>query len=164
MFKEDEEDGVGELVIIFEGLVELYTVMDNGIDFQIEHLSKGTIFNPRSFLIGRKMDVSARFAQRTTYYTLTAEKFGDIASEYRSLHDAYNDVVSAALAAKERQTESLDYIPGRHPFDSGIADMLNEEEKDRCRATLLSLKNAVMYYIARNRKDRKVPKLKDVLE
>ena len=28
----------------------------------------------------------------------------------------------------------------------------------------MTLKNAIMYYLARNRKDRKVPKLKDVLE
>ena len=71
------------------------------------------------------MDVSARFAQRTTYYTLTAEKFGDIASEYRSLNDAYKRTLSAALAAKERQLESLDYIPGRHPFNSGPVDELD---------------------------------------
>ena len=48
-----EEAGVDELVIVFDGLVELYTVMDNGTEFCIEHLAKGSVFNARSFLVNR---------------------------------------------------------------------------------------------------------------
>ena len=77
------------MVIIFDGLVELFTVMDNGTEFHIEHLSKGTIFNPHSFVIGRNMVVSARFARNTTYYTLSADRFSDIAAEYEKLYGAY---------------------------------------------------------------------------
>ena len=111
------------------------------------------------------MPVSARFALNTTYYTLAAERFGDIASEYPRLYDTYNTVMSEALAAKERSEDSLDYIIGKaNYFDSPYAQKLNPEDIKRCRATMLNFKNAVMYYITRNRKDRKVPKLKDVLE
>ena len=56
------------------------------------------------------MPVNARFALSTTFYTLSAEKFGDIATEYPSLHKAYNAVYSSALASKERGDDGLDYI------------------------------------------------------
>ena len=41
------------------------------------------------------MPVSARFTMNTTFYSLSAEKFGDIAAEYYaagnpSLHKVYN--------------------------------------------------------------------------
>ena len=105
LFEADREEGVDELVIIFDGHIELYTVMDNGTEFTIEHLSKGSVINAHSFLVRRQMPISARFSLNTTYYTLSAEKFGDIASEYiesGGLLEVYNVVLSAALAAKER--------------------------------------------------------------
>ena len=64
--------GIDELVIIFDGVVELYTHMDNGTDFTVEHLAKGSIINAHSFVVLRAMPISARFAVNTTYYTLTA--------------------------------------------------------------------------------------------
>ena len=68
------------------------------------------------------MPVSARFALNTTYYTLAAERFGDIATEYPRLYDTYNTVMSEALAAKERSEDSLDYIIGKNNyFDSAYA-------------------------------------------
>ena len=51
------------------------------------------------------MKISARFGQYTTYYTLSAERFGDIATEYPykgGLLDTYNEVYLAALLAQER--------------------------------------------------------------
>ena len=38
------------------------------------------------------------------------------------------------------------------------------KEMDRCKKTLAKFKNAVMYYLHANRKEKKLPKLKDVLE
>ena len=54
-------------------------------------------------------------------------------------------------------------MQGREPFSSGIAEGLSKPELTRCRETLLMFKKAIMYYITRNRKDRKIPKLRDVL-
>ena len=111
------------------------------------------------------MPVSARFAHNTTYYTLPAARFGDIAAEYPALAKAYNNVYSAALAAKERQDHALDYwVASENRFTCRYAQTLDYEQLRRCGTTLLNLKNAIMYYLARNRKDRKMPKLKDVLE
>ena len=50
---EAEESFVDELVIIFDGMVEVYTEMDNKTEFCIDHLPKGSIFNAHSFLVNR---------------------------------------------------------------------------------------------------------------
>ena len=110
------------------------------------------------------MQVSARFALNTTYYSLSAERFANIAQSYSSLRKAYNNVYSQALAARDRNDNSLDYLPGRDLFESDYSKTLDEKQLDRANTTLRNFKNSVMYYIAENRKDRKIPKLKDVLE
>lgn len=51
LFQENKVFGADELVIIFDGVIELYTHMDNGTDFTIEHLSKGSIVNPKTFIV-----------------------------------------------------------------------------------------------------------------
>ena len=160
-----EDVGVGEMVIVFDGLVELYTVMDNGTEFCVERLSKGSIINAHTFLADRQMAVNARFASNTTYYTLSAERFGDVAAGYPALRDTYFTEFSKALAAKERQENALDYSPGQYSsqFDSPAAAKMTDAVLEKAFLTHQKLKNATMYYIARNRKDRKVPKLKDVL-
>ena len=76
-------------------MVEIYTEMDNKSEFYIDHLPKGSIINSQTFLVNRQMPVSARFTMNTTFYSLSAEKFGDIAAEYYtagnpSLHKVYN--------------------------------------------------------------------------
>ena len=50
---EADQAGVDELVIIFDGMVEVYTEMDNKTEFCIDHLPKGSILNANSFLVNR---------------------------------------------------------------------------------------------------------------
>ena len=50
---ENKSFGIDELVIIFDGTVELYTPMDSGTELIIEHLSKGSIINANSFMLER---------------------------------------------------------------------------------------------------------------
>ena len=139
--------------------------MDNGTDFTVEHLAKGSILNAHSFVVLRTMPISARFAVNTTYYTLTAQRFGDIAAEYPPLRKIYNNIYSAALAARDRNENALDYASSRNVFEgSRGAETLTPTQATNANNTLRNLKNAVMYYIAQNRKERKMPKLKDVLE
>ena len=37
--------GSDELVIVYSGLIEMYTIMDDGTEFVIETLPKGSIIN-----------------------------------------------------------------------------------------------------------------------
>ena len=50
---EADQAGVDELVIIFDGMIEVYTEMDNKTEFCIDHLPKGSILNANSFLVNR---------------------------------------------------------------------------------------------------------------
>jgi len=76
------------------------------------------------------MPLNARFAHTTTYYTLTAEKFGDVAVEYEELNQVYQNVYSNALASKERQEDALDYSIGRirGHFSPTASDNLNDAQ------------------------------------
>ena len=74
-------------------------------------------------------------------------------------------VYSAALASKERGDDSLDYISGqKNSCYTVFGSELSIDEMERVRLAHLKFKNAVMYYISRNRKDRRIPKLRDMLE
>jgi CRP-like cAMP-binding protein len=46
--------------IIQNGMVEVYTTMDNGVEFVIERLYRGSVINHRSFITEDKIDVNAR--------------------------------------------------------------------------------------------------------
>ena len=83
VFKQDEN--YQYFVIVFDGLVELYTDMDKGTEFPIEHLTSGSVINAHQFMIGRKTVVSARCIKATTLYTMSAKKFKEIAQEYPRL-------------------------------------------------------------------------------
>ena len=57
---------------------------------------------------------------------------------------------------------ALDYIPGKATFHNKDK-VYKGEEALHVQRLILKLKNAIMYYIVRNREERKVPKLSDIL-
>lgn len=89
-------------MLIFEGSVELYINMDVGTEFIIEHLTKGSIINSNSFIAMRESPLSARFTSSSTYYTLSAKKFTELASTDPVLRKMYNNVNAAAIEANEK--------------------------------------------------------------
>jgi len=50
LFLENDKHGNDEMIIIYDGMVELYSTMDNGTEFAIEYLYKGSIINPNTFI------------------------------------------------------------------------------------------------------------------
>jgi len=54
------EDISTVLIVVFTGLVEIISLMDNGTEFPIERLGRGSVINPHSFLIEDKLDAIAR--------------------------------------------------------------------------------------------------------
>lgn len=45
LFKESDPMGSDEFVIVYNGLIEIYTIMDDGTEFPIESLPKGSVIN-----------------------------------------------------------------------------------------------------------------------
>ena len=70
-----------KLYIIQNGMVEIYTTMDNGIDLVLERLYRGSVMNHQSFLLEDQIDVYARCATPVSVYYITLEKFNEIRSK-----------------------------------------------------------------------------------
>ena len=67
--------------VIQNGMVEIYTTMDNGVEFVIERLYRGSVINHRSFITEDKIDVSARCQMPVTLFYILWEKMIAIKEE-----------------------------------------------------------------------------------
>ena len=103
------EYGLDEMFIIFEGVIELYVVLEDGTEFNFETLSKGCIINPHQFVTAKMLPFSAKVLTSTTYYSLTSSKFSAIAQEYPKLRRIYNDLLVSQLQIRDNTDRSLDY-------------------------------------------------------
>ena len=56
----------------------MYTIMDNGVEFSIERLYRGSVINHNSFLMGDKIDVNARCKMPCTLFYLPYDTMQDI--------------------------------------------------------------------------------------
>ena len=149
------------MFIVFEGMVEILTVMDNGTEFVIERLTQGSVINPTAFLIEDEVDTTFRAANTVTLYKLNVEKFIIETVKYPEFAFRTALVINNQLADRENAI-ALDYIIGNHILYKKGAPMTTEES-ERGRRALLALKNAIFFFILKNREERKVPKLRDVL-
>jgi len=122
------EDNYNKMIIVLDGCLELYTEMDNGTHYPIEFLGSGSVINAHQFMVDRKSTVSCRCAKPTTFYTLSAEKFFEIASEHAILSSVRNEVYQAGLEQIENQTHMLDYSIG---FESYKLQLIQNYQKKR---------------------------------
>lgn len=58
---------------------------------------------------------------------------------------------------------ALDYVQGKTSFFFR-GKMMKDQQALHVQRTIVKLKNAIMYYVLRNREQRKVPKLKDIID
>ena len=79
MDEEYDEQITDEFVIVFEGQIELYLLMDAGTEFSLEKLPAGSILNAHNMLARRKHSTNARFTMNTTFYYLKYSKLVDVA-------------------------------------------------------------------------------------
>ena len=108
LFRETEPLGSDELVIVYNGMIDIYTIMDDGTEFPLESLPKGSVINAHQFIATRPSPISAKMACNTTYYTLSVDQFARIAREYPRLRKIYNNLYSSMLSKKDRDIQ-LDY-------------------------------------------------------
>lgn len=90
------------------GLVEIYTNMDNGVEFSIERLYRGSVVNHNSFLMGDQIDVNARCKMPVTLFYLHATKMQQIRSTCPVL-DKNIDRIEAKMLNRDNPI-ALDYI------------------------------------------------------
>lgn len=82
MDEDPEKQVTDEIIIVFDGAIELYLTMDAGTEFQLEILPTGSVLNAHNFLAKRKHSVNSRFTINTTFYYLKYDKIVEIARSY----------------------------------------------------------------------------------
>jgi len=63
-----EGDKAKKMLIVFEGTIEIYSMMDNQSEFVIERLTRGAVINPTAFLIEDEIDTIFRAVGSVTTY------------------------------------------------------------------------------------------------
>lgn len=138
--------------------------MDAGTEFQLEVLPTGSILNPHNMLARRKHSVNARFSMNTTFYYLKYSKLIEVAKQYPSFAQELLKQKGKATAFKSRDQNPVDFIRGNIVFTDIRDKVYDETESARIFNIMFALKNSVVYYLLKNRKDRKVKNLKKILE
>lgn len=140
-------------------MAEIYTTMENRVDFVIERLYRGSVMNHRSFLLLDKIDVTARCATPVSLYYISLSKILELRQRCPILNENIKNIEDE-LVDKENAV-ALDYIITKKTKHAGLE---RDEHSELYRNHLtVQLKNAVMHHIVKYREFRRVPKLRDIL-
>jgi CRP-like cAMP-binding protein len=159
IFMVDETSGM--MQIIQNGMVEIYTTMDNGVEFVIERLYRGSVINHRSFITEDKIDVNARCQMPVTLFYITWDKMKQIKDSSPVLSRKI-DSVELKLINKDNPI-ALDYIISR---DQTVVrnDRARSRKEQAYRDNLtVKLKNAIMFYIVKTRILKRIPNFNEIL-
>lgn len=105
-----------EIIIVFDGSIELFVMMDAGTEFSLEILPTGSILNPHNMLARRKHSVNSRFAVNTTFYYLKYSRLKEVARKYPAFSNALLRQKGLAEAMASRDQNPVDYIHGINIF------------------------------------------------
>jgi len=75
-------DKAKKLYIVFAGMIEIFTQMDNGTEFIIERLTSGSVINPTAFLIEDEIDTIFRAGSTAVIFELNVKQFVDETIKY----------------------------------------------------------------------------------
>ena len=142
-------------------MVEVYTNMDNGVEFVIERLYRGSVINHRSFITEDKIDVNARCQMPVTLFYILWEKMVEIKDQCPVLSQKI-DNIELQLINKDNPI-ALDYIISRDASVlKGKKKRSRKEQAFRDKLTV-KLKNAVMFHIVKTRILKRMPNFNEIL-
>lgn len=159
-----ENQNNDELIIIFDGAVELYLTMDAGTEFPIDILTTGSILNPHNFLAKRRQATNVRFTKNTIFYFLTYAQLVSVARNYKEFSKVLLREKGKAEAMKSRDQNPMNYIVGFEHMNDIDGAPLDQKVRQKMIKAKIALKNSVVYMILKHRKDRKVKNLRKILE
>ena len=58
-----------------EGVLDIFTTLDNGMEMVIERLSRGSVLGLYTFLLEDLMEVGCKCATQVGFYVIDKEKF-----------------------------------------------------------------------------------------
>ena len=98
------------MFILQNGIVEILTSMDKGVDFVIERLFRGAVINHRSFLLNDQIDVSARCVTPVSLFYLDVDDLQAVREKDPNLD---REIQRIEDDVRRRRHEGL--IEQRHP-------------------------------------------------
>ena len=154
------------LFVIQDGLVELTTTMDNGTEFIIETVGRGVCLNFRTFLTEDELHLTARCYTPVTMFVINKENFTKVVARDTSLIKSIQSYIDDIV--EDEKTFELDITsvkPYVKTYDKYAVDGVWRGDKaERAQKISNLFKNTVMKFLLKNREERKVPKLSDILK
>ena len=150
--------------------------MDNGVEFVIERLFRGSVMNHHSFITEDKIDVNARCQSSVTLFYILWDKMTEIKEECEILAKNINDIEHSIV--NRDNPIALDYIISRDPKATASSkqkvrkgpkqkfsiDKLPARDQQSYRDRLtVKLKNAVMFHIVKSRVLKRIPNFNEIL-
>lgn len=153
----DEADA---MYIIDSGIVEIYIVMDNGIEFVIDRLYKGSVINHKAFLFNDVIDTYARCASLVSMYYIKIDDLSNIRDKDYVVDSQISKIEESMI--NRDNAVAIDYIicepEGSNKRKKNSIAFINRRNE-----LTHVFKNAIMYHISKNREKRKKPNLSDIL-
>jgi len=147
------------MFLINTGVVEISTKMDSGTEFVLEKALRGTIINATSFLFEEPLELSAKTVSRVNMYVIDKLKFLSIAGRDKDLLRKLEKEINKQL----ENVFLLDVTSVRETITMPHGKPLVGAQALKGHTVSTILKNTVIGVILKNRENRKVPKLQDIL-
>ena len=147
------------LFFLQDGVIEIYTKTDEGHDFVLEKLFRGSIINYRVFFLKEESKVYYKFGRNSIVSILPIDIMNDIYPRHPILKKQFLNFQKSTIA--QEKTFILDYI-------MNLPKHLRREDQDQQKQTLALklenlLKNVVMQKLSEIRAVRDKPSLKDMI-
>lgn len=142
-------------------MCEIYTQIDN-TTMVIDYISSGSSIHAEMVLFGTPINVNVVCNNKISVYELHQKQFFSTIQEYFE----FNDFLLGKLSKRQEGADNLlalDYCKNKPEITIGKR-VETGEKAVRLQRSVIKLKNVIMYYVLRNREERKVPKLKDIIE
>ena len=159
-----------EMYVIQSGLVEIVHKMDNGQEFVIEKLYRGSVVNQNSFLMSDGIDTDAICRTAVSYYYIDINKVKQLRAKSRELEDQLIQKEMQLVNPNAREP-ALDYIikdpySNQHFFkNSKTGELVHDyNEEERRRKLTVKLKNAIMIYWLDVKEARKKPTFDEIIQ
>lgn len=101
----DEADA---MYIVDSGVVEIYILMDKGVEFVIDRLYKGSVINHRAFLFNDVIDTYARCASLVSMFYIKIDDLSHI-REKDHLFDSQINKIEESMVYRDNAV-AIDYI------------------------------------------------------
>lgn len=159
-----------EMYVIQSGIVEICHTQDNGEEFIIEKLYRGSVINHNSFLMNDDIDTDARCKSTVTLFYIDIAQIKKLRQRHMELETALI-MVEMILVNPNAAEPALDYIIKdpyseyhylKHYKDGTLVHDYAKEQ--RRRMLTVKLKNAIMHVWLKVKKSRNKPNMEEIIK